>query len=112
MKQQCFLSSKNQKKQLLNFQKTLWVSYKMETQKIINLLNISINEEQWLQTIIRMLHLKIAHHFLHAKQINDMFVDTANHIYIAMSYTIWLNIVIIIQIHQEVYGSLKGWSFC
>ena len=31
-----------------------------------------------------MLHLKIAHHFLHAKQINDMFVDAANHIYIAM----------------------------
>ena len=36
---------KNQKKQLLNFHKILWVSYKMETQKIINLLNDSSNEE-------------------------------------------------------------------
>ena len=39
MKQQCFLSLKNKKKRPLNFHKTLWVSYKMETQKIINLLN-------------------------------------------------------------------------
>ena len=31
-----------------------------------------------------MLHLKIAHHFLHVKQINDVFVDEAHHIYIAM----------------------------
>ena len=45
MKQQCFLSSKNQKKQLLNFYKILWVSYKMETQNIINLLNNSTTEE-------------------------------------------------------------------
>ena len=45
MKEQCFLSLKNQKKQLLNFYKILWVSYKMETQKIINLLNDSSNEE-------------------------------------------------------------------
>ena len=39
------LSLKNQKKQLLIFHKILWVSYKMETQKIINLLNDSSNEE-------------------------------------------------------------------
>ena len=71
MKQQCFLSLKNWKKQLLNFQKIpwvsykmefwiiiivsykiilnfqkiSWVSYKMETQKIINLLNDLSNEE-------------------------------------------------------------------
>ena len=31
-----FLSMRNQKKQLLNFRKILWVSNKMETQKIIN----------------------------------------------------------------------------
>ena len=36
---------KNQKKQLLNFYKILWVSYKMEKPKIINLLNDSSNEE-------------------------------------------------------------------
>ena len=38
-KQQCFLSLKNQKKQLLVFHKILWVSYKIETQKVINFLN-------------------------------------------------------------------------
>ena len=31
-----FSSLRNQKKQHLNFHKILWVSYKMETQKIIN----------------------------------------------------------------------------
>ena len=31
-----------------------------------------------------MLHLKIVHHFLHAKQINNVFVDEADHIYMAM----------------------------
>ena len=39
--------------------------------------------------------------------INAVFVDEANHIYIAMS----MYIVIIIQIHQEVYGSLKEMKF-
>ena len=38
-------SLKNQKKPLLNFYKILWVSYKMETQKIIKFLNDSGNEE-------------------------------------------------------------------
>ena len=36
---------RNEKKQLLNFHKILWVSYKLETQKVINLLNDSSNEE-------------------------------------------------------------------
>ena len=45
MKQKCFSSLKNPKKQFLNFYKILWVSYKMETEKIINLLNDSANEE-------------------------------------------------------------------
>ena len=43
--QQCFPSLKNQKKPLLNSHKILQASYKMETQKIINLLNDSSNEE-------------------------------------------------------------------
>ena len=30
-----------------------------------------------------MLHLKIVHHFLNGRQINDVFVDEENHIYIA-----------------------------
>ena len=45
MKQQCFSSLRNQKKQLLNFHKILWVSYKIEAQKIVNLLNDASNEE-------------------------------------------------------------------
>ena len=45
MEQQCFSSLKNQEKPLLIFYKILWVSYKMETQKIINFLNDSSNEE-------------------------------------------------------------------
>ena len=30
------------------------------------------------------MHSKIEHHFLHVRQINDVFIDEANHIYIAM----------------------------
>ena len=45
MEHQCFSSLKNQKKQPLIFHKILWVSYKMEIQKIINFLNDSSNEE-------------------------------------------------------------------
>ena len=30
------------------------------------------------------MHLKIVHHFLNVKQINDAFIDKANHVYIAM----------------------------
>ena len=40
-------------------------------------------------------------------EINDAFIDEANHIYIAMPMYNLLNIVIIIQIHQEVYSSLE-----
>ena len=43
MEQQCFSSLINQKKQFFNFHKILGVSYKMETQQIINLLNDSSN---------------------------------------------------------------------
>ena len=45
IEEQCFSSLRNQKKQLLNFHRILRVSHKMETQKIINLLNDSTNEE-------------------------------------------------------------------
>ena len=31
-----------------------------------------------------MLQLKLVHHFLHIKQINDVFIDEANHICITM----------------------------
>ena len=46
-------------------------------------------------------------------EINGVFIDEANHIYIqqfTLQYlcSVWLNIVIIIQTYQEVYGSLKG----
>ena len=37
-----------------------------------------------MQEMIQMLHLKIVHHFLHVRQINDVFIDEANHVYIAM----------------------------
>ena len=50
IKQECFLSLRNHKKQLWNFHKILLVSYKMETQKIINLLNDSSNEESTFAT--------------------------------------------------------------
>ena len=45
MRQQCFLSFKNQKKQLLNFYEILLASSKMETEKVIDLLNDSNNKE-------------------------------------------------------------------
>ena len=37
-----------------------------------------------------MLHLKIVHHFLHARQINNVFIEEANHIYIAIPMYIGL----------------------
>ena len=42
-----------------------------------------------------------------ATKINDIFVDEVNHIYIAMPMYNLIQLAIIIQIHQEVYGSLK-----
>ena len=50
MEQQCFLPLKNQKKLLLIFHTILYVSYKMETQKIINLLSDSRNGESKFST--------------------------------------------------------------
>ena len=31
-----------------------------------------------------MLNLTIVHHFLHRRQVHDVFIDKANHIYISM----------------------------
>ena len=45
-------------------------------------------------------------------KVNDVFVDKANHIYIAMPmYNLIEYIAISIQIHQEVYGSLEEMKF-
>ena len=44
-------------------------------------------------------------------EINDALIDETNHVYITMSMYIWFNMVIIIQMHQEAYGSLKEMKF-
>ena len=55
-----------------------------------------------------MLHLKIVHNFLHARHKPMMFLMMKQIIFTLQCLcTIWLNIVILIQIHQEAYGSLK-----
>ena len=45
--------------------------------------------------------------FPHVKQINDVFIDEANYIYIPVPRYDLIESVIILPIHQEVYGSLK-----
>ena len=47
------------------------------------------------------------HHFLHVQQMNDVFVDKANRIYSTMPTCNLIELAIIIQIRQAVYGSLK-----
>ena len=59
-----------------------------------------------MQTMIQMLLLKIVHHFLHVQQINDMFVDEANHIYIAMPM---YNLIEYSDNYSDTSGSL--WQF-
>ena len=44
-------------------------------------------------------------------KIIDVFVDEANHIYIAIPMYNFIEYSVIIQIHQEVYGSLKEMKF-
>ena len=34
--------------------------------------------------MIQMLHLQIMHHFLYVRQINEVFIDEVNHLYIAI----------------------------
>ena len=55
-----------------------------------------------MQTVIQTLHL-IVHHFLHARQINDVFIDEANHIYIAVPM---YNLIEYSDDHSETPGSL------
>ena len=38
-----------------------------------------------MEAIIQTLHLKIVHHSLHVRQIEDVFIDEASDIYIAMT---------------------------
>ena len=53
-----------------------------------------------------MLHLKFVHQFLHAKQINDVFIDETNHIYIAMPM---YNLIEYGDNYSDTSGSL--WKF-
>ena len=53
-----------------------------------------------------MLHLKIMHHFLNVRQINDVFVDKANHIHIAMPM---YNLIEYSNSYSDTSGSL--WQF-
>ena len=156
MKQQCFSSLRNQKKQLLNFHKILWVSYKIEAQKIANLLNDASNEESkfatktWyvidIQTkkgknkrgdtetiksslcdysdafILVTGNIKVnannntdvacVHYFLYVQQ-KIMYCLLTKQIIFTLQClcTYWLKTAIIIQIRQEVYGSLKEISY-
>ena len=56
--------------------------------------------------IIQMLRLKIVHHFLHVQQINSVFVDKTNHIYIAMPM---YNLIEYSDNYSDTSGSL--WQF-
>ena len=53
-----------------------------------------------------MLHLKFVDQFLHAKQINDVFIGETNHIYIAMSM---YNLIEYSDNYSDTSGSL--WKF-
>ena len=59
-----------------------------------------------MQEIIHVLHLKIVRYFLHVKQINDVFVDEANYIYIAMPM---YNLIEYSDNYADTLGSL--WQF-
>ena len=56
--------------------------------------------------MIHMRHLKIVHHFLHERQINDVFIDEATHIYIAMPM---YNLIESSDNYSDTSGSL--WQF-
>ena len=55
---------------------------------------------------MQMLHFKIVHYFLHVKQINDVFLDEANHVYIAMLMD---NLIEYSANYSDTTGSL--WQF-
>ena len=56
--------------------------------------------------MIQVLRLKIVHHSLHVQQINDIFVDKANHIYIAMPM---YNLIEYSDSYSDTSGNL--WQF-
>ena len=59
-----------------------------------------------MRTIIQMMRLKIVHHSLHVQQINYVFVDEANHIYIAMPM---YNMIEFSDNYSDTSGS--SWQF-
>ena len=59
----------------------------------------------------QMLHLKIMQHFLHVRQINEIFIDEVNHLYIAILMYNLIEYSNIVQTHQDVYTSLKEMIF-
>ena len=69
--------------------------------------NITVNEGN------DILHLKIVHHFLHARQKLMMCLLMKQIILTLLQClcTSRSNVMVIIQIHQEVYGSLKEMKF-
>ena len=56
-----------------------------------------------MQTMVQTLHLKIVHYFLRARQINDVFIDETNHIYIAM---LMYNLIEYSDNYSDTSGSL------
>ena len=88
MEQQCFSSLRNQKKQLLIFHKR--VSYKIETQKIINLLSDLSNEESkcgtengmlWTVKKEKLNKIKTTISNLREKVLNQVFVIILMHLF-------------------------------
>ena len=59
-----------------------------------------------MEAIIQTLHLKIVHHSLHVRQIEDVFIDEASDIYIAMTM---YNLIEQSDIYSGITGSL--WQF-
>ena len=53
-----------------------------------------------------MLHLKTVHHFLHIRQVNDVFIDEANHVHIAVPM---YNLIEYSDSYSDTSGSL--WQF-
>ena len=60
-----------------------------------------------MQIMMHMLHSKIVHHFLHVRaEINNVFIDEANHIYNAMPM---YNLIEYSDNHSDTSGNL--WEF-
>ena len=119
-----FIIEKSEER-ILNFHKILWVSYKMETQKIAILFSIKSSLCDYSDGYIVVrgyvtvnagndthATFKNCHHFLHTRQKLIMCLLTKKIIFTLQCIcTTCLNIVIIIQIYQQVYGNLKEIMF-